>query len=105
MIDYLLNKIISNEAMLASTFGAALVYVMLSRETLIRRFASGASGFICALIFADPIDKAFTGGEHATVWASLIALCGQFVPVLIQTTVSAIKHTDVIEAIKSFLQK
>lgn len=105
MLDFIAEKIISNERVLISALGCAILYILISKERLGQRLVSGAAGFLAAVIFPPLLAETLSKGEGAHIYSAGIALCGQFVPQLIQTCITKIKHTDVYDFISRIFKK
>lgn len=87
MIDWIIDKLSDNEATLLAAIGGSIVYVLISQEPLKRKIVGGASGFLSALIFSQPLSNLFSNGDGVHIYSAIIALCGQFIPQLIQSLV------------------
>ena len=76
-----------------------MVYVLLAikqGESIKGTFISAACGFLSAPLLAPPI-ALFMGHEAYEAWyAGGIALCGQFVPQLLQSTIKVLNIDTII---------
>lgn len=105
IIEYITDKIIGNERLIFSALGCAVLYILISKENITQRLVSGAAGFVAAIIFSPLLAETLSDGNGAHIYSAGIALCGQFVPQLIQTCITKIKHTDVYDMIARLFRK
>jgi len=97
VVEYVIEKILNNEALLLSSFGGAMLYIFLSKEKLLERLLSAASGFLAAIIFAPIAADIFSDGKGLQYYAASISLCGQFIPQLLQTLIKKFSITKIID--------
>lgn len=105
LIEYLADKVIGNEKLITTAFGCAVIYILMSNENTVQRLISGLSGFLAAIIFSPLLSDILSNGEGAHIYSAGIALCGQFVPQLIQKSITKIKHTDIYDAMLRLFKK
>lgn len=101
--NYIIDFIINNDKLLMSSFGAMVLYIMGARgEPIPQRLLHGGSGFISALIFAQPMAEWFGIPEKAYMFGAGIALCGQFIPELLQVTIKKVANANILERLQKF---
>lgn len=92
-MDYILIILKENIELLWFSFIFSVVYIVLAirqGEPLKGTILSAICGFLSAPLLAPPI-AAFMGHDSFEAWyAGGIALCGQFVPQLIQSTIKVL---------------
>ena len=102
-MDYVVNLIIENDKLLMSSLGCMILYILLSKDPIVQRILHGGCGFIAALIFSKPIASFLSSPDDAHIYGAAIALCGQFIPELLQTTIKKIASANIVEKIITFI--
>lgn len=106
MFEHFSDWMRENIQMLTTSFFCAVLYIIaISKEPFWQRMMSGLSGFIAAIVFSPILAEALSNGKGIHIYSAGIALCGQFVPQLIQTSITKIKHTDIYEVFARFFKK
>ena len=104
--NYIIDFIINNDKLLMSSFGAMVLYIMSARgEPIPQRILHGGSGFIASLIFAKPMAIWFGLPDSAHIFGAGIALCGQFIPELLQVTIKKIANVNIEDKLNKLLSK
>lgn len=102
-MDYIVNLIIENEKLLMTSSGCMVLYILLSKEPIIQRIMHGLCGFLAALIFSKPIATFLSSPDDAHIYAAAIALCGQFIPELLQSTIRKVASANIVEKLITFI--
>lgn len=105
VLDYILAKIHAYESNLFIAVCCATVYFLLSKEQIKDKIKSTTAGFISGVVLAPMIADVMSDGNGVVWYVAGVTLCGQFVPQLIQSVITSIKHTDVIEFVKRFFKR
>lgn len=103
VINYISSWIIENDKLLMSSIGCMILYIILSKEPLKQRILHGFCGFIAALIFSKPIAGFLSSESDAHIYAAGIALCGQFIPELLQTTIRKVVSANIVDKLIAFI--
>lgn len=102
-MDYVVNLIIENDKLLMSSAGCMILYILLSKEPLFQRILHGGCGFLAALIFSKPIATFLSSPADAHIYGAAIALCGQFIPELLQSTIRKVASANIVDKITDFI--
>lgn len=102
-MDYVVNLIIENDKLLMSSLGCMILYILLSKDAVMQRLLHGGCGFIAALIFSKPIAGFLSSPDDAHIYGAAIALCGQFIPELLQGAIRKIASANIIDRIADFM--